>query len=878
MSLPSSSSSSPTQTVFSPPSQTFNEQELAKHIRKSTAYYIVNGLPYGVYAVDPEYRKTLVSEQTRKAMSRTVHDWPVYHFRIARKNPSPTKLAALMKLAVGSDSEPHRALSASGPESVFAWHSEGHNTCTLPKCNAAMRGYLVAVFNDDDSENLAVKSSGKSSKVWNIPPKTGRIFQANTHGNCAWDDIADYFVKNKPYNTNPQMRDQGPELAKSGVYPPTASKQHGEQHLTEDMLADLAEHYSSSNTRPPICRTMADVYQQCQSLQPGDRLSLILKHPTTPHMIAARVQRDGDRIVCYLYESLSPDNPVALELKGQVIDALSLLPEHLQKVCMTNGFESQKDFSCCSVFALKALRAFEKYQTTDTLIAEAAQSHIDQRAKKAKRKEPVEVVVLDAAKIPAQLFKMYQGSQKLLTDEHKSTVVTSDDRRMTLAEYRDSHTHNIPNLIEGEETTLTRCLSATKKRYKYIDTWSKLPEDKKTDPAAIPMDCSATELPKPANWFPYNLRYAGSAASAKKLMQETYPEARPLTDHHFRMSCEFEAFVQGNEDFEKEMAKSLIKHLAALLHPACLVDPASRLFREWCLISLENSTYDDPALYSDSPAEAAYALNKVLSQIIQDLQVTAGLPVKPVSIPMIEPQPVPEEELFEMAGITPITLQPSFADVPPTIKRLPETQAIGGVSPNTKKRNVTPSFERSNSSSSGYSSLASSQLSTSPPKKVLTPSGKVSTKDQDKKKRKVLKDCRMTLKALLPKDVQKKCPTERKLLEQTLEHLKSLYPNKARDFVAVEDTSGKVSPETDDAASDEEWMDTDGPSTDIDPSHKLNRAEARRQQRQSVNQAVSNLKQFLELISGKTLPRGKRKVYLETQLTLQIARQTKTSK
>ncbi|WP_163372766.1 hypothetical protein [Endozoicomonas acroporae] len=185
--------------------------------------------------------------------------------------------------------------------------------------------------------------------------------------------------------------------------------------------------------------------------------SMLVMNESAAHMIAVRFIQAGNQIVVYLHETIQPKSCVAKETRNFIITAISDSVKNIRDNSLyflttpASGY-LQKDYNSCSITAFKVLLSFEKERNgLDPFFIQLVRDSdseialIDYQAfnkegtgdfSKGAKVLPgnIKVGSVPLTLLPAVLLKFYQGSQDLLSNQQKKTIV-SHSGKLTLEDY-----------------------------------------------------------------------------------------------------------------------------------------------------------------------------------------------------------------------------------------------------------------------------------------------------------------------------------------------------------------------------------------------------------------------------------------------------------
>ena len=610
--------------------------ELYEKVEERPAYYIVDNRVYWIYALPTELRKTYISEELRSQLQKTTRNWGISEYRATGEVLKQANCEAL--LAAASSKKPEALdllqLTPATPEnptplSGFHWklnpNHAPNDQLTLPDPVQAAPQQEITLLNGDKKRPLTITNGSDTITV--LPGEAAFFICKVIKGKKIWKQTGYYHTTRTKIRTNPLVRDYGPRLSDKTGQGLGVKRAIGEYFLPFNIVTELAIMQSADRkTRYPSLALgqdnrdfIQDIQAQLQEQEGG--CSFLVHNPSSEHMLAARVIRRGNDLVCYIHEGLGknedPNQPESQikELQKAICSSLHKAFPDASIRCLTPADVLQRDYYSCGVVALKALRAFRKTPDFDNSMYSAAMSLASPvtwhplmsgvTATAMYDSTEIKPSYLPLESIPPRLLKMYQGSLRAIPDTLKKTIVSGDN--ITLGEYLDQHKRT-----KGAAEQHTINLAPFGKRYIYINEWfDSHPELWTTKPEhqiLIPPVRQASQKAwagakrtqkfqsqkvkkkKPTLEFtsPFSATFeAQSSAEANEILKQTgYPHVH-VTDHDFRMSCEFFAYVQNRVDsFCDHKAKPLNQWLIELLSTDTQPDSKKQLLQHWCLFAI----------------------------------------------------------------------------------------------------------------------------------------------------------------------------------------------------------------------------------------------------------------------------------------------------
>ena len=601
-------------------------------LQKKQGYYLTDGLPYTQYMLPLETRNQLISAELKEQLSMKAKWRTGRYFELAPASDT-SSLPALMKqakfdplisddkplgVALSDTTEGHRVLAS------YTTKKASGLKVVLNEVSEADKGRTLALYNTHLSKTICVYT-GKQNH-YPLKPGCGVLMQPHSgRGQKAvkWQPVAEYRLgAARVEETNPLIRDLPGPVEKPGVKS-LKRRADGEYFLTPQMVADLAGQKSNTEGKPEVCFTAADILSALKTAfgKKGEKegaTSFIFCDRNINHTVAVRVLRRNGKALVYIHEALDPASVVSRVIRDQILNAAQRFFSDSTLSFITPGFTSQVDFSSCGVFAYKAIRAFEKHAELDSWLWEQAQQ--PGRVLQYERKElNLENNLIPLSKMKSQLLKNYQGDNSLLSADQLEKAV-SRKKDLTLEQYFEAHQ---PPGASGKDRRVN--LSTTGKRYKYLLQWQEkflkpaMPPapEMKQQVAAVEHVSVLTEEDLLSRFHP--IIDAAELDETNDWLAQYMPNAAPVSESDWEMSCVFENFAFGTEQLSQKDARTLNTWLdQALKHPE---DPHHQLMQAWCIFIKQS----EQSQFKSIPLTEVQASLKVL---IKDQPTDSGVPAK----------------------------------------------------------------------------------------------------------------------------------------------------------------------------------------------------------------------------------------------------------
>lgn len=537
-----------------------DDHQVKKWITQGQGFYIQDSLPYVTYLVEPETRKALISESLCGNL-KTLKRWPVNYFSFQAPGTDPEDMAFSMQRAISELPEDSTEILGKDwsqengqplPDCVelnLSRNNKEYRLTLKPLGQAAMEGTLT-LYNRSPDQCVRVMLDKDTSVT--VKPREGIILQPVDTDLSQWMVAGQYLGGTKQIETNPLIRDSEPLVVWKPRQRIDDSSAVGEYFISRQALADLSAYQSAKAGKPApaICVNAAELKTELEKFKDSSlqSCSLILGYEKANHYVAARLVKLEGKIVAYIHETLDQTNPVSCQLQKMLLKGLGRLFSDIY--FLTPEFVSQKDFSSCGPFTLKALRAFDKRPALDQwllkLVEEKPASRVQKPAGKGEysisRDSGIALVAM-----PPVLLKLYQGKPESLTPAQRSTVVSraGKDKPVSLEEYISGYQKSLPSLLNPEVHS-TPNFAGYCKRYKYLLKWENILAGKPSpdNPIAgtpVYFDLGQTDEVIKEKLQP--IKYVASAKKANLFLKQQYLFAPEVSEDHWSLMLDFEALV-----------------------------------------------------------------------------------------------------------------------------------------------------------------------------------------------------------------------------------------------------------------------------------------------------------------------------------------------
>ncbi len=567
---------------------------------------VLEALPYYEYALHPEIRGQLIPKKLLTELKTSSH-WNAAHFQRLRKIHNEADMSSWMKQAI---------LSHSGfaPETLGLSLHETNNTTPLYKpfpaewtiskrdcsaqagslkllpAGAEFRHHSLALYNKHKTNSVEIDAEGKRHT---LKPGEGLILQSQekADGEVQWNPVAHYQHNLRWINSNPLIRDEGPTISPHKYLEREMFVPEGEYFLTPNMVQQLVMLKSRGLDIPEICQEKEDFIRVLKDFSASDIdycpcKTILTWSDKSNHIVAIRLLRKkNDELLVYLHETLGPESLAAKDIREELLSAIQEIKPAKHISFLTPGFTSQRDFSSCGVFALKAHTAFSKHpELDDWLWQQAGQQktmlHHSGSVSRLKNH------LISLHNMPAQLLKQYQGKESL-SPEQINRIVSGDNIRL-----QDYFTRHQP--VNSDKPFN---LSAIGKKYKYL---SKLPGMRENYQH---INKERSQLENQLKQYFKPILAAQNVAVANQWLKDKGHRNVKVSAHDWDMCCVFEDFVFRKKTVTKIELNQLRDWLNSALNITGQDEHRNRCARDmlvqaWCLFmrDAEDSRFKNRSL------------------------------------------------------------------------------------------------------------------------------------------------------------------------------------------------------------------------------------------------------------------------------------------
>ncbi|WP_422450347.1 MULTISPECIES: hypothetical protein [unclassified Endozoicomonas] len=464
-----------------------NDTLLIRDIKRSKSRYVIDGLSHVVLQLPNKIRDPLLPplpllklEQRHSVGRITYTNDPEQQFgsidrvmtllldqndNAAFKCYLEPMMADNVDLPTTEGSGESECLDASSVVTVLDALS-AHANVNEVRCSTSQilkKGSYLGVYHPDLANHDKTKLHYSEGQFITLSSGEGVIleYKFSDEGLPYWEIVATYQNKDLTVQMNPLLQEtlDFKDIAIS----------NGQYHLPVRAIEELSVLKRKHGICPAVfnCGRISDkgalnalkkyTSEHLENGRGQAVFSMLVINDSAAHMIAVRFIQTGNKIVVYLHETIQPKSCVAKEIRNFIIAAISDSVQNIRDNSLyflttpASGY-LQKDYNSCSITAFKVLLSFEKERNgLDPFFIQLVRdsdseiSLIDYQAfnkegagKFSKEAEvlPVNIKVgsLPLTLLPAVLLKFYQGSQALLSNQQKKTIV-SHARKLTLEDY-----------------------------------------------------------------------------------------------------------------------------------------------------------------------------------------------------------------------------------------------------------------------------------------------------------------------------------------------------------------------------------------------------------------------------------------------------------
>ena len=204
------------------------------------------------------------------------------------------------------------------------------------------------------------------------------------------------------------------------------------------------------------------------------------------------------------------------------------------------------------------------------------------------QKHQLNIFYTQACHTPTALLRLMQANTHEL-DSRLDDVI--DDNGTTLRQYRQHHTHEVPNLIDPENGATRKVfLGALCERYARINEWAALKGEGKVFPPFLRDPGCQGVSEQSSIHFPFRVRHAASLDVATQWFDSHGLTGKP-SQSDYDYACDFEEFITSQPCFNPASAAKLKNWIDRLVRPKTHHTPREQLLREWLKISMHASPY-----------------------------------------------------------------------------------------------------------------------------------------------------------------------------------------------------------------------------------------------------------------------------------------------
>ena len=595
---------------------------LIPYIYKDEGFYITTGMPHSSFVVPTLIREQFISDDLKKHLSSIIR-WKTASFTLYIPDANTKEVGHLMKTAAKNllaisdekielvkDSPETKllkkvgvAMDDSDPETLTTMLTvnkslPGRDSTRLGMClnlstpDSEKQECRLAIYNPQSNKLLIMDNSGGK---WSIPSLSGIILQPNetkNPGTLSWQKSLLYGFSTDEIETNPLICDKGPRI-KDGKTDVQSYSKTGEYFLTQNMIEELSLCQSKSAYRTPVCKNSTDISKALESMlapnsSANSATSLILYCDSTNHFVQVRILKRRDSFLVYINETLNVNCVAAKSLRDMMISALRIKSIKRQFFFLTPEQPSQTSFSDCGVFALKAVRSFEKHAELDKWLWETATdgAALNQEGKKITL-ENMHVLpqksLIPLNMMHPRLLKLYQGlfSDLEKTLEGKMSEIVSGslskENALSLADYIKKY--RFQNVVETEAQASKEPpiinLSAITKRYKYLLQWESMLLSRRPTPKSGVEEKLLSKFKEVVK--------ANNKSETNQLMQRHGYGEYKIDNHDWDMSLVMEKFLlTEHPSISPNQASELKIWLTSVINPDSTVTPRDELRQAWC--------------------------------------------------------------------------------------------------------------------------------------------------------------------------------------------------------------------------------------------------------------------------------------------------------
>lgn len=535
---------------------------------------------------------------------------------------------------------------------AYNWQSGSTkgNNCRLPLTNL-QKNSLLAIYNSDTTATLQVQTGAATIAV---PPEQGAVFKVQ-EDDCWTRVAEYYAENVQHFHTNPLMHDHGPMLDTDRKTTPYSGEYFLLPHMVQDLATHhsathsrpqlcqsetevheairslpqgtpvslLLQHDSSPHMAAVLLlktddnRLIAYVHK---TLEPDNPLEQDMLHMVCDAMTSAEGFQSSFLLTpgYKLQQDFSSCSTYALDALIVFANAPGLFSRWLEEEVMRgkNTFIVAQNYadqySSRNKPAPLTDQELERYRQEMLTRAEAdpdfdhddrsvmmvlySQIIADRPITKTMKvsdlnfhpEHQLNIFYTEAHHTPTALLRLMQANTHEL-DSRMDDVI--DDHGTTLRQYRQHHTHEVPNHFDPENgATKKTFLGALCERYSSINEWAVLKREGKVFPPPLRSKKCADANKQTGIHFPFRVRHATSLGVATQWFDSNGLTSKP-SQTDFDNICDFEEFVSNHPDFNPASALRLHNWISRLMKPRTHRTPREQLLREWIRIPMYNSHY-----------------------------------------------------------------------------------------------------------------------------------------------------------------------------------------------------------------------------------------------------------------------------------------------
>lgn len=396
-----------------------------------------------VFGLSPESRLQFTPSLIRPELKKSLREWTIRTFCLkntAVKPASPRdwkehiakpdRIEKSSNLVLDSDKKEFEAIGWENPDEI---DFGAGRQLKIPAAADGPKNKELLIVNKDSQQELQLMASarkGLDSSDWLKPGEA--ILLRNT--GKQWQVIGTFGDWTTTLAANPLKRESGMVLSYDGVSINTDND--GEYYLSQQVMKDLlsqncgeeGEDWHLCEGEDDLLLALKKISAQSQEVIAADPSSrslaqLVYEDPASSHMLAVRVSVQGDKVHCYLHETLSWASPNVEKIREAFLSQLEAAFLDKKVMIFAPAEAIQIDSYSCGVYALDAIEFFiSEGGRLDTLIADHESGQQE--------------VKLTVNKLPAQLLKYTQNEELLSVEQKQETVAPGVTLEVWLDSFR----------------------------------------------------------------------------------------------------------------------------------------------------------------------------------------------------------------------------------------------------------------------------------------------------------------------------------------------------------------------------------------------------------------------------------------------------------